>query len=114
MMDRIRIVDLEVWARVGVPEVERSRAQRLLLSVELHVDVGEAAASDDLSRTVDYGAVSRRLVAWLGEGSWRLIESMAVGVVELLKAEFGVGRVRVEVKKFVVPQARYVSVEVER
>lgn len=113
-MDRIRIVDLEVWARVGVPDAERARAQRLLLSVELHLDVSGAAASDDLSRTVDYGAVSRRLVAWSGGGSWRLIESMAVDAAVLLKEEFGVGRVRVEVKKFVVPQARYVSVEVER
>ncbi len=113
-MDRIRIVDLEVWARVGVPDLERSRAQRLLLSVELELDVSGAAAADDLAQTVDYGAVSRRLVAWSGEVSWRLIEAMAVGVGDLLKEEFGVNRVKVEVKKFVVPQARYVSVEVER
>ena len=79
-MDVIAIRELEVHFHVGVPDAERDRAQRLLLDIEMERDVSLAAAADDLSKTVDYYAVSRRLLR-LGEGgSWRLIETLAVEI----------------------------------
>lgn len=113
-MDIIRIVDLEVSYHVGVPDAERANPQRLLLTVDMELDFGPAAAADDLSRTIDYYAVSRRLLAF-GEGrSWRLIERLAEDVAELVLRDFGPVRVRVEVKKFILPETRHVSVEVVR
>lgn len=114
--DTIVIADLEVWYRVGVPEAERERPQRLLLSIEMEpgMGFGDAAASDDLARTIDYFAVSRRLLS-LGEGrQWRLIETLAVEIAELILADFGSAGVRVEVKKFILPETRHVAVRVER
>ena len=114
MSDRIDIVDLEVFYRVGVPDAERREPQRLLLTVEMDLDFGPAAAGDDLSRTIDYFAVSRRLLA-LGEGrEWRLIETLAVEVAELVLREYPALRVGVEVKKFILPETRHVAVRVER
>ncbi len=114
MPDVIRIHGLEVFHRVGVPEAERARAQRLLLDLEMEVDVTDAAAGDDLSRTIDYSAVSRRLRE-LGAGrEWRLIETLAVEVADVLLHEFGARRARVEVRKFILPEAEYVAVRVER
>lgn len=113
-MDTIVIEDLEVRYRVGVPEAERAHPQRLCLTVRLQTNLETAARSDDLNDTVDYYAVTRRLLAF-GEGrTWRLIESLAVDIAELLLQEFGVARVRVKVKKFVVTETRFVAVEVER
>jgi len=113
-MDTIGIQDLEVRCRVGVPEAERAEPQRLLLTVAMEHDVAAAAAGDDLTRTIDYFAVSRRLLG-LGEGrSWRLIETLAVDIAGVLLSEFGAERVTVEVKKFVLPEARWVSVRVTR
>ena len=113
-MDLITISDLEVQFHVGVPDAERVNPQRLLLSVELEADLREAARTDDLSKTIDYGAVSRRLVGLGKDRSWKLIESLATEIASLLIAEFGVQGVTVEVKKFIVPQARYVSVKLRR
>ncbi|MDO8349137.1 MAG: dihydroneopterin aldolase [Planctomycetota bacterium] len=116
MADTIVISELEVSYRVGVPDEERRAAQRLLLTVEMEPPdgFGAAAAGDDLARTIDYFAVSRRLLA-LGTGrEWRLIESLAVEIAGLVRQEFGAARVRVEVKKFILPEARYVAVRVER
>lgn len=114
MSDTIRIVDLEVRFRVGVPDAERRAPQRLLISVDMERDFGPAAAGDDLTRTIDYYAVSRRLLG-LGEGrEWRLIETLAVEIAELVRGEFGAERVVVEVKKFILPEARHVAVRVER
>ena len=85
-MDLIAIRDLEVHYHVGVPDAERAKAQRLLIDVEMGLDFTAAAAADDLTRTVDYYAVSRRLLR-LGEGrSWRLIETLAVEIEHLCEA----------------------------
>jgi dihydroneopterin aldolase len=113
-MDRIIITDLEVFYRVGVPDAERAQPQRLLLSLELELDFTAAAAGDDLSRTVDYFGLTRRLLA-LGEGrSWKLIETLAVDVAQGVLQDFAVQRVTVEVKKFILPETRHVGVRVVR
>jgi dihydroneopterin aldolase len=112
--DTITLADLEVRYRVGVPDAERAEPQRLLLTVEMRRDFTRAAASDDLRETIDYYAVSRRLLA-LGEGrSWKLIETLAADIAALVLADFGAEAVTVEVKKFIIPEARHVSVRVTR
>jgi len=113
-MDRITIFELEMDCRVGVPDVERSVPQRLLITVDMFLDLTMAAASDDLRRTIDYYAVSRRLLAMGGAGEWRLIERLAADIAGLVLGEFGADRVRVEVKKFILPEARWVAVELVR
>ncbi len=114
MNDTIEIADLEVFYRVGVPDAERAAPQRLLLTLEMERDFSGAAAEDDLRHTIDYHAVSRRLLA-LGDGrQWHLIETLAVEIADLVLREYGADRVRVRVKKFVLPETRHVAVSVER
>jgi dihydroneopterin aldolase len=113
-VDQIVIQDLEVFYRVGVPAQERANPQRLLLTIELEHDFIVAAQADDLEKTIDYYQLSRRLLAF-GEGrDWKLIETLAVDLAALILAEFRPARVAVEVKKFVLPEARWVSVRVRR
>lgn len=113
-MDTISIRDLEVHFHVGVPDQERERPQRLLIDVEMQHDFSAASASDDLRRTIDYYAVSRRILR-MGEGrSWRLIESLASEIAGMVVADFGVAHATVEVKKFILPEARLVSVRTTR
>ncbi len=113
-MDTIIIRDLAVSYCVGVPDAERAQPQRLSLSVEMTWDFTGAAAGDDLTRTINYDAVCQRLLH-LGAGrSWKLIETLAVEIAELLRLEFGTVAATVEVKKFIIPEAQYVSVRVVR
>ena len=113
-MDQIVIQDLEVFYCVGVPAQERATPQRLLLTIELEHDFTEAAQTDDLEKTIDYYQLSRRLLAF-GEGrDWKLIETLAVDLAAMILGEFRPAQVTVEVKKFVVPEARWVSVRVRR
>lgn len=113
-MDKIIISDLEVFYRVGVPDAERTQPQRLLLTLEMEHDFTAAAATDDLTRTIDYYAVAQRLLHW-GEGrSWKLIETLALEIVKLALEEFQATRVRVEVKKFILPEAKFVAVQAQR
>jgi len=113
-MARISIVDLEVFYRVGVPDAERAKPQRLLLTVEMDCDFLAAAQTDDLRKTIDYFAVSQRLLKFGDGRSWKLIEKLAADIADLILAEFKPQRVMVEVKKFPIPQARHVSVTCRR
>ena len=113
-MDKIRITDLEVFYCVGITEAERAKPQRLLISVEMAHDFGSAVARDDIAETIDYHAVSKRLLGF-GEGChWQLIETLAADLAAMVIDEFGPLSVTVEVKKFVIPQAAHVSVTVSR
>ncbi len=111
---KISIVDLEVGCCVGVGEEERGKPQRLLLTLELQADFTEAAATDDLAHTIDYFAVAQRLKHFCAAGSWKLIEKLAADIADLVISEFRPGRVFVEVKKFIVPEARHVSVSLTK
>jgi len=113
-MDLIRIHDLEVFYRVGVPDEERAAAQRLLLDIELRLPFDEAAATDDLAKTINYFAVTQRLLTFGENRDWKLIEKLADDIARMILREFRPASIRVEVKKFIIPQARYVSVAIER
>ena len=111
---KISIVDLEVLYRVGVPDTERAQPQRLLLTVMLESDFSAAATSDSIIDTIDYYAVTQKLLKF-GEGrEWKLIEKLAADIAGLILAEFKPPAVTVEVKKFIIPQARHVAVSLTR
>ncbi|MGO8765578.1 MAG: dihydroneopterin aldolase [Limisphaerales bacterium] len=113
-MSQITIADLGVFYRVGVPDEERVRPQRLLLTVVMEFDFSKAAASGDIAQTIDYYEVAQRLLKF-GEGrQWKLIESLATELADLILADFPVESVSVEVKKFILHEARYVSVSLTR
>jgi FolB domain-containing protein len=109
-MATISIVDLEVFYRVGVPDAERARAQRLLLTVELETDFAAAAQSDAIADTIDYYAVTQQLLHFGETREWRLIEKLAADIAIHLLTTHRPHAVTVEVKKFIIPEARHVFV----
>jgi 7,8-dihydroneopterin aldolase/epimerase/oxygenase len=113
-VDIITIQDLGVLYQVGVPEEERSKPQRLLLTVEMRTDFKRAVENDDIKATIDYFQVSQRLLKFGSGRTWKLIETLAVEIAEMILKEFGAKSVVVEIKKFIIPEARYVSVKVNR
>ena len=113
-MDLITIDELEVRCRVGVSAAERVRPQRLLVSVHLEQPLGRAARSDALADTIDYFALAQRLLRFGRHRQWKLLESLADELARMILDEFRPRRVTVEVKKFVLPQARHVSVTLTR
>ena len=113
-MARIAIVDLEVHYCVGVTDQERAQPQRLLLTIEMNLEITPAALTDRVEKTVNYQRVVDDLLAF-GEGrSWRLLEKLVSNIADRVMSEFEPESVFVEAKKFVIPQARYVSVALSR
>lgn len=113
-MDKIKITDLEVYYRVGVPEEERAKPQRLLITVEMEHDFTSAVSRDNLAETIDYYAVSQRVLKFGEDCHWELIETLAADIAAMILDDFRPRTVSVEVKKFIIPQAAHVSVSVTR
>ena len=68
---------------IGVLDHERTAPQPLSIDVDLYADLSQAGATDDLRRTIDYGAVCDRIVALCNEAQPQLLERLA----ELIAAE---------------------------
>jgi len=111
---KISIVDLEVFYHVGVPDAERAHPQRLLLTIELTSDFSATAKSDSITDTINYFAVTQQLLKFGTGREWKLIEKLAADIADTMLKDFKPQSVSVEVKKFIIPQARYVSVQIKK
>ncbi|HWC61725.1 MAG TPA: dihydroneopterin aldolase [Verrucomicrobiae bacterium] len=113
-MSRISIVDLEVFYQIGITDEERSKPQRLLITVEMDHDFSAAALSDRLERTINYFDVAQELLKFGHDRSWKLLEKLTANVADFIMTRFKPDAVMVEIKKFPIPQARHVSVMLAR
>lgn len=112
--DEIRIEELELMARVGVPDEERAGPQRLTLSATLQPRNRFGELGDDLARTVDYASVCEELRHFVLGREDKLLETLADEMAEHLLRSFEVARVELELRKFILPETRYVAVRVAR
>lgn len=112
--DLIHIEELELQARIGVSAEERNAPQRLTVSVTLWPAATFDQLQDQLAYSVDYAAVAARVKKIVSERSDRLLETLAASIVSDLLRSFSVQRVRLELRKFVLPDARHVSVALTR
>ncbi len=104
MTDRIELRGMRFWGRHGVLPFEAERAQPFEVDLVLEVDLAPAGTSDDLGRTVDYGALfaaARRVVEG---GHVGLVETLAERIAAaVLAAHPAAGAVTVRVRKPAAP-----------
>jgi dihydroneopterin aldolase len=113
-LDRITIHGINVLGHHGVEEAERKVGHRLVIDVDLFLDLSVAAADDDIRKTVNYEAVCNLVEKVTEEEEFLLIESLAGEIARKVLARFRPRAVTVRVKKFNLPIATGVgSVGVE-
>lgn len=105
-MDQIELRGLRVRGRHGVLPFERRDGQDFLIDAVLTVDTRPAAAADDLTLTVDYGALSERLAQIVAGEPVQLIETLAQRLAQACLAERAVQRVQITVHKPHAPISR--------
>lgn len=114
-MDLIYVRNLRVECTIGVFDWERRIRQTVAIDLDLAADVAAAARRDRLEDTIDYKAIAKRLVEYVGASQFQLVETLAEKVAEVVLAEFGVRWVRVRInKKGALRQATDVGVVIER
>ncbi|MEX0734159.1 MAG: dihydroneopterin aldolase [Steroidobacteraceae bacterium] len=114
-MDRIFLTALAAEAIIGIYDWEREVRQRVEVDLEIWVDLAAAAKSDAIDDTLNYKSVAKRVLAFVEESRFRLVEALAGGIARIVLEEFKVARVRVTVHKpGAIRHSRDVGVIVER
>ena len=114
-MDIVYIKGLKTDAVIGVYDWERGIRQTLELDLELAADNRAAAANDALEDAVDYDAISGRILAYVADSEFELIETLAERVADIVLGEFGIPWLRLKLAKpGAVAEADDVGVIIER
>ncbi|WP_372613667.1 dihydroneopterin aldolase [Halomonas sp.] len=114
-MDTVLIESLGVDTVIGVYDWERRITQRLEIDLELATDIRPAAQADDISLTLDYGAISTRIGDFASSHEFALVETFADRLATLLCEAFSLPWLRLTVRKpGAVAAAASVGVRIER
>src|SRR5471032_3153273 len=114
-MDIVFIEDLRIDTVIGIYDWERRVRQTLSFDIEMAFDNTRPAASDDIADTLNYKDVSKRLIGYVGESSFGLVETLAERCAAIIREEFGVSWVRLKLSKpGAVRGAKAVGVRIER
>ena len=112
--DEIHIEQLDVFTRVGVPEEERANPQRLTVSISFWPYQQTSDLADHIERAVNYSTVAQETKNFLRDQSVKLIETLAEGLANHLLRNFPIQKVTIELRKFALEDAKYVSITVTR
>jgi len=112
--DEIHIEQLDVFTRVGVPEEERANPQRLTVSISFWPYQQTSDLADHIEGTVNYSAVAEETKNYMRDQSVSLIETVAERLASHLLKSFPIKKVTIELRKFVLHDAKYVSVTLTR
>jgi dihydroneopterin aldolase len=114
-MDKIFLSSLSIECIVGIWEWERRVKQTVIIDLEMAADIRKAASTDRIEDTIDYKKITKRLLAFVGDSQFHLVETLTERIAELIVTEFGVTWVKVRLnKRGAIRGARDVGIEIER
>jgi dihydroneopterin aldolase len=114
-MDIIFVRELEIETVIGIYDWERKIKQTIVLDLEMATDIRKAAATDNIDDTLDYKAVSKRLISFVSESEFLLVETLAERIAEIVLNEFSVPWVRLVLnKRGAITGSRDVGIIIER
>lgn len=114
-MDIIFLKELRIDTVIGIYDWERTIKQAVVLDLEMAADIRRAASTDAIEDTLNYKAVAKRLIEFVEDSGFQLVETLAEKVADIILNEFHVSWVRVTLnKEGAVRGARGVGVIIER
>lgn len=97
--DIVFIEDLRIDAVIGIYDWERKIRQTLAFDLEMGFDNRRAAATDHIDDTLDYKRVAKRLIGFVSQSSFQLVETLAERCADIVVNELGVAWVRLRIRK---------------
>ena len=114
-MDIIFLSGLTTECIIGIWDWERRVKQKVVVDLEMGADIRRAAATDHIDDTLDYKRVAKRLLQFVGDSQFQLVETLAERIAELVITEFAVPWVRVRLnKQGAIRGSRDVGILIER
>lgn len=112
--DFVHIEQLEILARVGVTEAERVQPQRLTVSMKMWPRKPLVDLADNIQNAIDYSKICDETKEFVRDRSYKLIETLADRLAVHLLAQFAMQTITIELRKFVLPDTKFVAVTVTR
>lgn len=97
--DRVFIEDLRIQTVIGIFDWEREITQTISIDLEMEFDIRRAAESDSIDDTLDYKAVSKRLIQFVEGSEFQLVEALAEHCARIVLDEFPVDWLRLKLSK---------------
>ncbi len=114
-MDIIFLGGLKIDTIIGIYDWERETKQTVVLDIEMAFDIEKAAATDDIQYTLDYKTVSKRIISFVEDSQFFLVEKLIVEIANIIRAEFAVPWVKITLnKKGAISDASDVGIIIER
>jgi dihydroneopterin aldolase len=114
-MDKIFIHALKTEAIIGIFDWERQVKQTVIVDIEISADIRKAAHSDSIHDTLNYKRVAKRVLAFVEESKFHLVETLAEHIAMLILEDFGIAWVRISLSKpGAIRNSRDVGVVLER
>jgi 7,8-dihydroneopterin aldolase/epimerase/oxygenase len=114
-MDIIYLKDLRIETIIGVYAWERQVKQTVVLDLEMGTDIRKAGQTDALEDTLNYKEVAKRVISYVENSRFQLVEALAEGIAAILVTEFQVPWLRLRInKQGAVRGVRDVGVIIER
>jgi len=98
-MDKIFLNDLQIDTIIGIYDWERETLQTLSFDLEMDWDIAKAAKSDDISDTLDYGAIANTIVSFVEASRYQLIETLAEDLASLLLETYPIPKLKLMLSK---------------
>jgi len=114
-MDIVYIRDLEIDTVIGIYDWERQIQQTIRIDLEMGTDIRRAASTDAIDDTLNYKAVAKRIIQFVADSEFELVETLAERIAELVREEFHVPWLRLTLgKPGAVRRSREVGIIIER
>ncbi|MFA5983854.1 MAG: dihydroneopterin aldolase [Methylococcaceae bacterium] len=114
-MDIIFLGGLQIQTIIGIYDWERTTKQTVVLDIEMAFDIALAAATDDITHALDYKKVSDRVINFVENSQFYLVEKLIVEIANIIRNEFNVPWVKITLnKKGAIYDASDVGICIER
>lgn len=114
-MDIVFIHDLQIETVIGIYDWERKIRQTVSLDIEMATDISKAAKSDDIEDTLSYKTVAKRLIEFVQQSEFELVEALAEKICSIVMDEFAVPWIKLTLHKpGAVRGSKSVGVIIER
>lgn len=97
--DIVFIEDLRVETVIGIFDWEREIRQVVSLDLQMQFDISRAGQTDAIEDTLDYKSVAKRLIHFIEDSEFQLVEALAEQCAAIILAEFPVGWLRLKLSK---------------
>jgi len=98
-MDKVYIRDLRIETVIGIYDWEREIRQTVSLDLEMGADIRRAADTDSIEDTLDYKSVAKRLIQFVGDAEFQLVETLAERIADIVLHEYDVPWMKLRLSK---------------